>query len=225
MYLFSELDRLGILESQFFLDEGRRLDRRELQPDAGTRMELMTAVEQARRHALAKLETNPEDPQALFCLSVASGMMADYIALVQKQRLRSLTYAKQSHSYAVRLLRADPTFHDAYLTTGLSEYLVSRLPFFVRWFVRFEQVRGSKKQAIENLQRVAASGRYLGPFARILLVVIYLRDKLFEPAHELLSELTAQFPGNALFRRELAELSERVGGSTGDREEGNLDGF
>ena len=209
--LFSELDRLGILESEFFLDDGRRLEKQKLEPDPRLKMMLMMAAEDARRYALAQLERRRNDPYALFALSVAGGMLADYTALVQKRRLRSLAHAKKSHAYALRLLQHDPTFYDAYLTTGLSEYLVSNLPFFVRWFVRFKEVRGSKEQAIRNLRLVATSGRYFGPLARILLVVIHLREKQFQEAEKLLLPLVTQFPENPLFQRELAVLSRKLG--------------
>ena len=156
------------------------------------------AAEDARRHALSLLDRQPNDLYALFSLSIASGMLADYSVLVQKRRLRGLAHARESHRYALRLLEQDPTFYDAYLTTGLSEYLVSNLPFFVRWFVRFKEVRGNKEQAIRNLRLVDASGRYFGPFARILLAVIHLREQQLQKTEILLLSLVTEFPDRSI---------------------------
>jgi hypothetical protein len=54
---------------------------------------------------------------------------------------------------------------------------------------------------------VAEKGRYLKPYAKILLANAALRDDKRPEAVRLLKELAAQFPGNALFQEELKKLS------------------
>jgi hypothetical protein len=56
------------------------------------------------------------------------------------------------------------------------------------------------------LQLTAEHGRYLAPFARILLAIAYVRDKDKPRAIQLLIGLRAQFPANPLFARELVRL-------------------
>jgi hypothetical protein len=107
----------------------------------------------------------------------------------------------------------NPPCYDAYMTAGLSEYMVGSLPFFVRWFVKFDNVQGSKEQGVKNLERVAKDGHYLKPFAKILLGIIDLREKKPRETERLLEELAHDYPSNPLFRRELAKLS--VGISAG----------
>jgi hypothetical protein len=53
----------------------------------------------------------------------------------------------------------------------------------------------------------AEHGRYLKPFARILLAIAYVRDKDKTRALELLVALRSQFPGNTLFPREIERLT------------------
>ena len=207
--LFFELHRLGILESEFLIDDRRIISRKKLKPDPGVKNELWNAVTEARERARQRLARNPGDREALFSLCLVSGVLTDYTALVEKRQFGSLSYARQSQVHAVRLLRLDPKFYDAYLTSGVNEYLVGSMPFFLRWFVRFEQVQGSKKVAIGNLELVARSGRYLGPFAKILLAIIHLREKRPQESERLLRELTREFPENPLLRQELARLAAR----------------
>ena len=107
------------------------------------------------------------------------------------------------------MLKQDPTFVDANLTTGITEYLVGSLPFFIKWFVKFDQTQGSKQQAVANLEKVAQQGRYLGPFARILLSIIHLREKRLPQSIRLLEGLVAEFPGNHLLRDELNKLRSK----------------
>jgi len=56
------------------------------------------------------------------------------------------------------------------------------------------------------LQIAAARGRYLRPFAKILLALVALREKQPELARTQLIELVAEFPQNPLFAKELAKL-------------------
>ncbi len=209
-FLFYELDRLMILEAEFFTDDRRITEKRKLKPDPEARQRLFEALAAARLRAEKFLAIDPQDRNALFALCMTTGIQTDYTVFVEKRHFSGLAQAKRSHRFALDLLKLDPTFYDAYLTTGLSEYLVGSLPFFVRWFVRFDAVEGSKEQAVRNLELVSERGRYLGPFARILLAVIHLREKRPHESERLLTGLHREFPENPLIRKELARLSERL---------------
>jgi hypothetical protein len=215
-YSFSELDRLGILEGEFFADDKRIIDKKKLKPDPAVRQQFSRAIEDAQTHATKILAMNPNDQNALFAMAIAQGVLMDYTALVDKRQLSSLTSARSANGYAQRLVKLNPQFYDAYLTTGLSEYLLGSLPFYLRWFVHFDGVDGSKTQGIENLQLVARSGHYLRPFAKILLAIVYFREKQVRETQKLLAALTAEYPENSLLRKELAKVSEQLdhGGGT-----------
>lgn len=214
IYLFYELDRLGILESEFLIDD-KRIAKKEqsLRPDPGVRAQFIKALDDAQSRAEVVLKTNPNDKQALFAMCIAQGVTTDYMAFVEKHQFRSLSPAERSNSYAQRLLKLDPRFFDAYLTAGLSEYLVGSLPFFVRWFVHFDNVDGNKAKGVQNLETVAHEGHYLKPFGKILLGIIDLREKKYRDAQRLLTDLAHDYPENPLFRKELGKLNARLGDS------------
>jgi hypothetical protein len=212
-YLFSELDRLGILESEFLTDDKRIIEKKDPpQPDPATRVKFLKAIEDTRSRGDAALAKDPNDKMALFAMCIAEGVATDYMALVEKHQIASLAPAKKSNSYAQRLLKLDPKFYDAYLAAGFSEYLVGSLPFFIRWFVHFDNVSGSKEAGVRNLQLVANEGHYLKPFAKILLGIAALREKRPHDAQQLLTELSRNYPQNPLFRKELEKLNEKYGG-------------
>jgi hypothetical protein len=204
--LFQELDRMHILEAEFFGSDKRVLEKRPQRPDPEIRKRFFAAVNEAQERAKTRLATAPNDVNALFAIAMSTGLTGDYNGLVEKHQWASLTYVKQSTDYAGRVLRIDPNFTDAYLTVGLTEYLVGSLPFFLRWFVHIDGVDPSKQAGEQKLERVAQSGRYLKPFAKILLAVYYLREKQPARSADFLRELTRDFPENPLFRRELAKL-------------------
>lgn len=208
-YLFTELDRLHILEAEFFGDDKRILEKKRLSPDPLIRAAVFDSVEKARAKASADLARNQADKNALLAMCIALGVQTDYTALIEKRQLASLSYARESQSWAVKLLAVDSTYYDAYLTAGISEYLTGSLPFFVKWFVKFEKTEGSKSAAVRNLELVAQKGRYLRPFAKVLLAIIHLREKRPAEAQRQMAELNREFPENPLFKRELEKLTHR----------------
>jgi hypothetical protein len=212
-HLFYELDRLGILESEFLVDDKRIIEKKDPpKPDPNVRERFLKAVDDAQTRANAALAKDPNDKDALFAMCITEGVSTDYMALVEKHQILSLSPAKRSNNYAQRLLKLDPHFYDAYLAAGFSEYLVGSLPFFIRWFVHFDNVSGSKEAGVRNLQLVANEGHFLKPFAKILLGIAALREKRPHDAQKLLAELSQSYPQNPLFRRELDKLNGKYGG-------------
>jgi hypothetical protein len=209
--LFSELDRLGILESEFFeSDKSISDNRKKLRPDKQTHDSFYQAIEKAQALAQVTLDKNPDDPQALFAMCLAVGETVDYMALVEKKQIASLSVNKRAYRVAKHLLQVDPSFTDAYLTTGFTEYLVGALPVVVRWFVKFDDVQGDKEQGFQNLRLVARDGHYLKPLAKILLAAGYLREKKPLESQKLLGELAREFPTNPLIQKEFAKVNVRV---------------
>lgn len=209
-YLFAEFDRLGILESEFFSDDSKLVEKKKLKADPVIRLAFFHAIEQSVRLANRALQRNPKDTNALFAISTNHGLISDYVAFIDKKQWSSYQTAKQAHSSALRLLETDPQFYDAMLSTGMNEYLVGSIPLFLRWFVRFEQTKGSKDLGREQLWKVARNGRYFGPFARILLAVIYLREKDYSQSEEIVLQLSKEFPSNKLLSAELSKLREKT---------------
>ncbi|MEI9973855.1 MAG: hypothetical protein WDO73_18460 [Ignavibacteriota bacterium] len=209
-YLFWELDRLGALESEFLTDDDRLVEKKRPQPDPAVRKQFLQAVDDAQKRAEAVLKTQPNDRDALFAMCVVGGISTDYMALVEKRQIASLSPARKANTYAQRLLKLDPKFYDAYLTAGFSEYMVGSLPFFIRWFVHFDNVDGDKQRGIEHLELVAREGRYFGPLAKVFLGIIDLREKKPQEARKLLAELVRDYPRNPLYRKELEKLDRKA---------------
>ena len=105
-----------------------------------------------------------------------------------------------------KLLAVDPNCSDAHVATGFSKYIIGSMAAPVRWIMRLGGVSGDKAQGLVELQITADHGQYLGPFARILLAIAYVRDKDNARARGVLASLRDEFPKNPLFAREIARL-------------------
>lgn len=208
--LYSEMYRLQILQTEFFTDDEKIGDDKKLKADPAVRASLFQALQEARARAAARLAVNSDDRDALFAMCMSQGVEIDYTAFIERRRWRGLKMAGQANAYAQKLLAMNPPMYDAYHTVGMIEYVMGSVPFFVRWFVRFDQVKGNKEIGIQNLKLVAQYGRYYRSFAKVLLSVIYLREKEPELAEELLAELAHDFPENPLIRKELDKVRQQL---------------
>lgn len=222
-YLFEECYRQGVLTSEFFLDDERFLGKVALEPDPELRAAFFAAVERAQDLARVRLKADPKDAGALFAMTLSTGLQADYASLIDKRQLDSLRMIRDADKFANKLLAVAPEAADAYLTLGAANYIIGSLPATKRFFLRFVGVRGDKRRGIQQLEIAAAQGRYLRPFAKILLALAALREKQPELARAQLVELVAEFPENPLFANELAKLvdgnavEDKVGVSAGPR--------
>ena len=205
-YLFSEFDRLHVLQSEFFMHDDRMGPAQKLSPDPVVKQNFEKALDETRQLADQELERQPLNRNALFAGLLRLGLHADYLALIEKRYMASLTDVKTGRAMAEKLLMIDPSFSDAYLAIGVENYLLSLKSAPMRWLLRATGAETDKRKGIEDLSLTAEKGRYLLPYARILLAVAALRDKDVPKAKDLLEGLAKEFPQNPLYTKELSRL-------------------
>jgi hypothetical protein len=205
-YLFSEFNRLHILESDLFIDDHNFDNRSKLNPDPAVKAEFDKELAKGADLANKVLAQNPKDKDALFSLVMTNGLRGDYAALIEKRNFASLAYIKAGRTLAESLLAIDPTYYDAYLAIGVENYLLGSKSAPLRWVLRMTGAQTDKAEGMQRLRLTADKGRYLAPFARLLLAVAALRDKDQQTARTLLAALVSEFPGNQLYAKELARI-------------------
>ncbi len=205
-YLFSELSRLGALESELFVDDARFQSRKTLTPDPETKVRLMQALTKADELADSLLQKSGNDTDALFVKSLVCGLRADYAALVEKKNLTALGYTKEGRPFNDKLLAIKPDAYDAYLGLGVENYLLSLKPAALRVILRWTGSRIDREKGLEQLRLTSEHGHYFEPFAKLLLAVAALRDNNPKDARQILAGLHERFPHNPLYERELSRL-------------------
>lgn len=208
-YLFSELARLGALESEFFTDDKVFEKRPKLHPDPAKRQLFRTEIGEADRLADAALQKSGADVNALFTKSLTLGLRADDAGLIEKQTLAALSYTKDGRTWAEKTIEADPRAADAYLGPGVENYLLSLKPAPLRALLRMTGSSVDREKGIAELRETAAYGHYLEPFAKLLLAVAALRNKDLTRAHEILADLHRRFPDNILYTREMTRIEKK----------------
>ena len=208
-YLFSELARLGVLESELFTDDSRFENRTKLRPDARMKTLFDKEIAQADQLADSALQVNSADVNALFAKSLSFGLRADSASLIEKRDFAALKFTKEGRAYGERLMAIDPKAYDAYLGAGVENYLLSLKPAPLRVMLRLTGSSVDREKGVEQLRLTAQFGHYLEPFAKLLLAVAALRDDNRPRARELLSELSHRFPNNQLYVQELNRLTSK----------------
>lgn len=205
--MFGELNRLHLLESAFEEGEDERSVTKSVgEPDPHVRLRIFDLALRTEHLSEARLKADPKDETALYSMMLAKGLEADYNALIEHHYWSSLRLGSQGESWARQLLKVDAGACDAYLFIGIPEYVFGSLPAPLRWVVSLAGYKGRRSAGIEDLERTTEQGHYLKSYAKIVLVLIYLREHNRPTAARLMDELHAEYPENPMFAKQAARL-------------------
>jgi len=205
-YLFSEFERLHVLDIDLFTDNQRFDKQDKLSPDPDIKLAFQRELAKADAISERILAQSPTDPDALFVRMLTDGLRGNYVGLVEKRKGDALDLLKSSRTVAEKLIAIDPDCTDAYLAVGIENYLLGLRSAPVRWLLRASGAQANKSKGLENLQITAEKGHPLAPYARLLLAIAALRDQDRITAKKLLSALASEFPQNHLYQSELSRL-------------------
>ncbi len=203
-FLFSEFERLHIIDVQLFANQDKFDNRSRLTPDPTIHTQFEDRLNQASSLADTALKKNAKDSRALYVKTLVAGMRSDYALMIEKKDITALSYSKEASSWSKQALAANPMLFDAYLASGVENYMLSLKWGPVRWILNLTGAGTSREEGIRLLHLTANQGHYLAPFARMMLAVAALRENRPQEARSILLELKKEFPHNALYDRELA---------------------
>jgi tetratricopeptide (TPR) repeat protein len=209
-FLFEELDRLHVLQSEFFVHDQHWITDQKLEPDPVLKERFEKALDASR----ALSERAPDDVNSQFASVLRNGLHSDYLALIARRYVASLQEMKAGRMMAEKLLAKDPELYDAWIAVGVENYMLSMKGAPVRLLLRLTGAQTDRAIGVEKLKLAAEKGHYLAPFARLMLAVVALRDNDPNRARELLSGLAQQYPHNPLYRQELARLNPAIAVNT-----------
>jgi hypothetical protein len=205
-YIFTEFDRLGVLDIELFSDDNRFTSRTRPAIDPALKQGFNDRIAQSERLANAAIQRNPKDANALYCLAVTSGMQADWASLIDRHEYGAYKFSELGSKYAKQALAINPTLYDANLAVGIENYMLSLKPAPIRWILGMAGAGTNKAEGVRLLKLTAEHGHYLAPFARLMLAVGELRDGRIQEGKAILIGLSQEFPQNTLYQRQIARL-------------------
>lgn len=209
--LFRELNRLDLLDTTFYANDGFLTGKHTVVEDPKARDRIQQLTAEAVNEANAELKTNPDDSDALFARGWAKSLAATYDAMVERAFGAGLKLAFGARSDCDKVLQLDRNYVDAKLVSGVYQYVVGALPFAFKLLVGFVGIHGSKSEGMAMLRDDAAHGVITQVEARTSMMLFLRREGKYREASAIAQGLAQQYPHDYLFRLEEANLQKDGG--------------
>jgi tetratricopeptide (TPR) repeat protein len=175
--------------------------------DAEFKREVTKAVEIAERRVAAA----PRDVRAQFDLGTALGLRATYMASVEGKLKDGFLAARRSYDTQEHVLELDPNHREAGLVVGTYRYLVSTLPWAMRWVAYMVGFGGDKEKGLKMVEETVTAGGENRTDAQFALVLLYNRERRYADAMRVLADLRKHYPRNRLVLLEAGATATRAG--------------
>jgi tetratricopeptide (TPR) repeat protein len=209
--LFRELNRLDLLDTTFYANDGFLTGKHTVTEDPARRDRIRALADQAIGEANTRLKVNGNDVNALFARGWARALEATYVAMAQRTFGAALKLAFGARSDCDRVLELDPNYVDANLVVGVYQYVVGALPLGFKLVVGIVGIHGSKAEGMALLRDDAARGVITTVEAKTAMTLFLRREAKYGEAVSMARELAQEYPHDYLFTLEQANL-EKDGG-------------
>jgi tetratricopeptide (TPR) repeat protein len=157
------------------------------------------------------LESHPGDKDARYYLGAAEGAQGAFAFTIDQNYLTALRHGKAAYQYQQELIEEDHEFWDSYLTAGTYEYTLGNIPWYLKWITSIAGYRGSEARGFEYLVLAADKAMFVGNEARVMLMVLYVREGYHDYALRVARELHRRYPENFLLHLNQGQILERMG--------------
>ena len=165
-----------------------------------------TVVAEAIRQSNARLRQQPNDLTGLYYLGAAYGLLTTYEASVTRKFNAAVDNAVLGVKQHEKVSKLAPKLADAYLSLGLYNYFVGKLPWYTRTALKLAGHSGSRQKGLELVSKAMVEGQYVNDDARTVLIAIYRREGRYADALKMIEELRQKYPRNYMFRLERASV-------------------
>jgi len=167
-------------------------------------------IAKSQKNAEKYLEAHPGDHEARYYLGACHGALGVFAFTIERSYRKALKHGRETYRIQSAIVDENPDFIDAYMTLGSYEYVVGNLPWYIKWFATLAGYHGSETRGFEYVARAAREGYLVKDDARLLLMVMYVREDENEYALEVAQQLHRRYPENYLLHLNQAKILERM---------------
>jgi tetratricopeptide (TPR) repeat protein len=204
--LYQEMFHRGVLESRVYGHGGEVFKASKVAVTPEFQQQLLSVLERAQSLADLRVKSDPKDKEALYWGGVTHGTRATYHFTLRKEYMPALHEATDALKLHRNLLELDPNYVNAYLVVGMNNYIVDSLPWYIKVMASLTGRHGDRAEGIKQVKRVTEEGNYAREDARLMLAVLYQREKMYRQALEVYEEMARAYPRNYLLPCEVAAL-------------------
>jgi tetratricopeptide (TPR) repeat protein len=157
------------------------------------------------------LDQKPKSAEALYFLGASYGILSSFTITIDHSLPKAFSYGDKAYNYSRKALSLDPDYYDAYLTVGLYKYIVGSMPWYLKPLAAILGYRGTKEEGLKDTDLAVAKGEYVRIEAKIVRMVLLMREG--QPKDALLGalELRHEFPRNYIFHINVAQILSAEG--------------
>ncbi len=167
-------------------------------------------IAKSQENAEKYLEAHPGDKEARYYLGSCQGALGVFAFTIERSYRKALKHGRETYRIQREIVDEDPDFIDAYMTLGSYEYVVGNLPWYIKWIATLAGYHGTEARGFEYVARAAREGYFVKDDARLLLMVMYVREDENEYALEVAQQLHRRYPENYMFHLNQAQILERM---------------
>ncbi len=150
--------------------------------------------------ARRRIEEDPDDVKAYYCLGGANGNLGRFYILNGKW-LRGYWKGKKGFKILEKIVEKDHEYYDAYVGLGIYHYFSATLPKVVRALsFLLGGPKGDKEKGIRELKLVRDNGTLLPVEARRVLLRVFRFEKDWNGFYHTSKWLAEQYPENINFQ-------------------------
>jgi tetratricopeptide (TPR) repeat protein len=170
------------------------------------RKAFFTYIAESQAASQAILKEKPGHTDARYFLGSAYGALAAFAVTIDHDRREAVRQGRLAYQLHRQILDEQPDYYDVYVTVGMYEYIVANLPWYVKWIAQFAGYSGTEERSFKYLHMAAAKSDFAAVNARNILVVLCLREKLYDEALEHARFLHQRYPRNFLLHLNVAQI-------------------
>ena len=208
--LFRELYGMGALNTgEYANDSFIATPHRPADPKI--KQQIKDLVQRAQQLEEKRLDTNPNDVEALYARGVTRAQFATYTALVERawfSALRNAVGARRDHE---RVLELAPNAVEAKLIVGAHNYVIGSLPWGVKVAASMVGLGGSKEKGLEYLKECAQGNGETAVDAQDPAGAFLRREHRYDEALSIALSLVQRYPQDVLLALEEGNLQRAAG--------------
>ena len=208
--LNEEMVKESLFSGNTYLNGGKVFQSRGQPLPDGFSEKLNTLLDRAETFEQRRLKQNSKDEDALYWLGVTYSTRAEFDFVLLRSYFAALREGRKAWQVNRLLLKLNPRCADALFVLGIADYAGGILPWYAKMLTALAGIHGSVPRGIAEL-RSSERGRYTRVDAKIVLVAIYEREKMYGQALDLLRQLENEFPENYLSVLEAGRVYEMQG--------------
>src|SRR5207249_99648 len=163
-------------------------------------------IGESQASSLAILKEKPGNRDARYFLGAAEGVLAAFAITIDHNKRETFRHGKRAYQYQLGIVEEQWDYYDSYVTIGLYEYIVANLPWYMKWVAQIAGYKGTTERGFNYLRLAATKSEFVSVNARNVLVVLCLREKLYDEALENAQFLHRSYPRNFLLHLNVAQI-------------------